>query len=479
MISLRPDQTDVLNETGFALKEHQSVLVQAETGWGKTVFAARMALGAQAKGRRVIFGVHRKELAIQTAKTFDKFGIRYGFIAAGMGYDPFATVHIASVDTLRTRRNQLKGDLLVPDEAHLWAADTRAEMIAEFRAQGGKVVGLSATPERLDGRSLRPLFDHMVCGPPTQWLMDQGHLNTYRAFAPVRPDFAKLHTRGGDFVTSELEDEFDKPSIIGDAIKVYRKYADGLRCIVFAFSRRHGMHLCEAYRANGIPAVYIDGTTPDRERREAVLLFAEQGGMLVQVELAIEGWDLSAQIGRHVPVQAVSLQRPSKSLPRAKQMMGRALRWWEKPSIMMDHVNLFWTHGLPEKERAWSLDGREAREKAEGVEAAIPMVRCGVCFYAAKSFTICPSCKTPVPVSEGRQVKAVDGELEEIDREAVKRAQYWDGRRAQAAAQDLPTLAKLAVSQGKQAGWVVHLMKARGKTVRYDEVERAMRGARG
>lgn len=475
MLTLRTDQTDLVSEAGMALKEHQSVLMQAPTGFGKTIVFSRIALGAEKKRKRVILGIHRRELAYQTARTFDRFGIRYGFIAAGMQTDPFAYVHIASAGTLVNRPKQKKCDLLLPDEAHLWASDARAELITDIRQDGAMILGATATPERLDGRSMRPLFNHMIHGPSVAWLMEQGHLSRYRLFTPVRPDFRALHTRDGEYIVSELEEAFDKPSIIGDAIKVYRKYALGKRTLAFSFSRKHGKHLTEMYNLNGIPAAYVDGdSTPEDRKRAAEMLAKGEINILVSVDLLIEGYDLASQVGYEVPIEAISLQRPTQSLPRALQMIGRALRKKDEPAIIMDHVSLIAQHGLPDEERAWSLDGREARQNAES-EKAIPTFRCTACFYTQRSpFRKCPDCQALVPISEGRKVEVEEGDLAEVDLEAVRRAKKVEVQRAR----DLPSLAKVAVSQGHKPGWIIHIMKARGQHVEWAAVERAMGEAR-
>lgn len=474
-IVLRDDQNDFIGDLGNALKKFQSVLGQAPTGFGKTVCFGRIALGAQEKGKHVVIGIHRRELAYQTAKTFDRFGIRYGFIAAGMNFDPFAKVYIASADTLRSRRQHLRADLLVPDECRLWASDTRGSMIQEFKENGGKVLGFDATPERLDGRSLRTLFDEMVKGPTPSWLMERKLLSRYRLFTPVRPNFKDLHKRGGDFIVSELEEAFDKPSIIGDAVEVYKKRAWKKRTLAFAFSRKHGKHLVEMYRANGIPAAYIDGDSSPGERRQASIDLADlKIWILVSVDLVIEGYDIAALVGRDVTIEAVSLQRPTASLPRAKQMMGRGLRPKDDPCIFMDHVNICAQHGYPDDDHEWSLDGREARQNAES-EKAIPTFRCPECFYTQRSpFRKCPDCQALVPISEGRKVEVEEGDLAEVDLEAVRRAKKVEVQRAR----DLPSLAKVAVSQGHKPGWIIHMMKARGQHVEWAAVERAMREAR-
>lgn len=470
MITLRPDQLETVERLRSSLRDNQSVLLQAATGFGKTIVASYMALGSHQKRKRVILGVHRKELLRQTSRTFSAFGIPHGFIAAGLPTNPFAFVQIASADTLKSRRHLLNCDLFIPDEARLWATPTRHGMIEEAKRYGAHVVGLDATPERLDGAPLSGLFDDMVRGPSVERLMDHGHLSKYRAFAPVNPDLSGLHTRAREYVTGELEERFNKPSIIGDAIKVQRQYASGLRTMVFAFSRKHGKDLRTAYNAGGISAVYIDGDTPPAERTEAIRMFADgEAECLISVNLCTEGFDLSAQVGRDVPVEAVSLQRPTQSLPLAKQMLGRALRPKLKPAIIMDHVNLLATHGLPDDDKEWSLDGRPKASRAS--EAAISTMTCMACFGVWRPFLTCPGCGAIREIGDGRKVEEIAGEIEEIDLDFVRRAKKDEIARAW----DLPSLCRVAKSQGKKPGWVYYVMKARGKPVPMDAVYRAFR----
>lgn len=483
MTELRGDQMETVAKLRRSLADHQSVLVQAATGFGKTFLAAYIASGAYRKQSRVVFGVTRIELIKQTSKTFAKWNIPHSFIAAGMPSNPFNYIQIASADTLKSRKHLLKCDLFIPDEARLWAAPTRRLMIQEARANGAKIIGLDATPERMDGTPLADLFDHMVHGPSVEWLMNAGHLSKYRAFAPVTADLGGLHSRGGEYVTDELEERFNKPSVIGDAIAVHKKYARGLRTMAFAFSRKHGRDLTEAYNRAGIPAVYIDGTTGDAMRVACIEAFADRRAeVLVSVNLVVDGFDLSSQVDREVPVEAVSLQRPTKSLPMAMQMIGRALRPKDRPAIILDHVNLLAMHGLPDDDREWSLAGVD-RKKREA-EAAIATMKCMNCFgtFRSHEFKIvsaggvanrkCPSCEFLMPASEGRQVEEVAGEIDEIDVEAMRRAKKMEVGRAR----DLPSLIAVAKERGNKPGWIVHTMKARGQDISYSDVMRAWRG---
>lgn len=459
-----------------ALAVHKSILFRGPTGCGKTVIASYMAQQAALKRRKVIFGVHRIELAEQTAKTFDQFGIKYGFIAAGKPSNPFANVQIASADTLRNRPELIKGcGLFVPDEAHLWASKTRAGLIATAREQGAHVVGLSATPQRLDGKPL-DMFDAIVEGPSEAWLIENGHLSTYKAYAPSRPDLSGLHTQAGDYVVGELEERFDKPAIHGDVIESWRKYAAGKRTMVFAISRAHGQHVTDAYNAAGIPAVYIDGTTPHGERRARIAAFADGRALiLVSIALCIEGFDLSAQVGRDVPVEAVQLLNPTKSLPRARQMMGRALRKKPDPAIILDHVNIIMNadgtvnHGFPDDEREWSLEGRDGKTQ-DGVPV-FAIKQCESCWGQYKaSLPACPYCSSERVVKE-RRVEEIEGELEEIRRTQERRKDMRQSR-------DIDSVARLAVERGYKPAWILKRMQTIGAPVTYSKAMEAYASAK-
>lgn len=490
---LRPDQMQAVEELRAALARHQSVLLQAATGFGKSYVAAYMAASARKKMKRVIFGVHRRELARQTAYTFARFGISYGFIAAGWPANPHALVQIASADTLIRRPHLMGCDLLVPDEAHLWASETRQRIIDTCRQDGAHIVPLTATPQRLDGKPMRLIADHMVSGPAVRWLIERGHLSGYIPYAAARPDLTKIGTVAGDYSTAALASTFDKPSLIGDAVTMYRKYANGLRHIGYCFSREHGRHMRDTFQARGIPAGYIDGDTPDDERRRIIAQFADREiWTLFNVALMREGFDLSAQVGRDVPIESVGLYAPTKSLPLAMQEMGRALRPKSLAAPILDHAGIIvnrdgtLNHGFPDDDRQWSLDG--ASKQAEGGERAIPVCVCMECLASFKPRPACPYCGA-VRSTEGREVEILEGELRELDIEKVRLAEIErkrkeefekrDRKRAEHAARSAAELVGFARKQGyKVPGWVVATMKRRGdlKPDTIKEIYRAMKG---
>lgn len=445
-----------------ALKSHQSALLQAPCGFGKTIVAAYMGQQATRKNRRVIFAVHRRELARQTALTFRKFGIPAGYIMAGMPADPFALVQIASADTIMRRPELIKCDLFVPDEAHLWGGKTRLEIIAAAKTDGAHIVPLTATPRYGNGDGLGNIADVIVPGPSVADLIARGSLAAYRPIVPSTPDLKGLHTRNGDYITGELEDRFSRPAVYGNAVEAYRKFAMGKRMIGYCYSRKHGAEMAAAFSAAGISSIFIDGETPDAERRRVIEAFADRSiKVLFNCQLFREGLDISAQVGRDVPIEACGIYNPTQSLPLAIQMMMRPMRPQSDAAVILDHAGIFSAHGFPDDEREWSLDGRVKGSKAG--EASIPVVVCDGCFAAFRPQACCPECGKPRVVN-GREVDSVEAEMVEADIESLRKHREFIGRKIEEReCKTREDWVKLAIRRGYKPGWGIFRWEAQQK----------------
>lgn len=475
MIVLRTDQNDAVHDLRDALKRHQSALLQASCGFGKTIVACFMAQQAYAKNKRVIFGVHRRELARQTALTLQRFNIPFSYIMDGMPYDPMATVQIASVATLINRLHLLKCDLFIPDEAHLWAGEKRTLVINQARGRSEEtdeifkvarnnayIVPLTATPRRGNGDGLGDIADIIVPGPSTRWLIDNGRLARYRPYAPKGGvDLSGLHTSNGDYIPSELAERFSRPAVYGDAVSAYRQFAPGKRMLGFCYSRDHGRDMVNAFNAAGIPTAWMDGDTKDAARREIIGGFADREiRVLMNCQIAREGFDLSAQVGRDVPIEAVGLYAPTQSLPLAIQMMMRPMRPQENEAILLDHAAIFASHGLPDDDREWTLEGKVKGSKPG--EATTPTACCSHCYSIYRAAPACPYCGTP-RVVDGRQVAAIEAEMGELDIASLRKFQD-DRAKSMAvnAARTVEALADVAVRYGYKVGWLLNKHKSRG-----------------
>jgi superfamily II DNA or RNA helicase len=439
LITLYPHQEKVIAATRKALTRHQAVLIQSPTGSGKTVLATYMVRGAHSKGKVTFFIVHRDELIRQTAPHFKRIGIEPSYIAAGYPYSPWEKTYICSVQTLRRRLDKVvKPDLVIIDECHHSPSPTYLAIHEHFRT--AKQVGLSATPSRLDGRPL-DMYQHMVYGPSVEWLIANGYLSDYHYYAPSTPDTKGLHTRGGDFVTKEVEELMDKPTITGDAIAHYQRLARGKRAIVFAASVKHSISIVQDAQANGIPAAHVDGDTDTTLRRDIFASF-RRGDLLwvSNVGIATEGVDIPE-------IEVAILLRATQSMNLYFQMVGRALRRHEgkKHAIILDHAgNAQRLKVLPDSEMVWTLEGKvKPREASEGGEKPVNIRQCPKCMRVHAFAPVCPQCGHVYQAKE-RIPKQVDGDLGKVDKEAFKRAM----RREQAKARTLDELVALGKKRG-------------------------------
>lgn len=436
-----------------------AVLVVCPTGFGKTVLMAaliKILFGAE---KRVIICLHRQDLITQTAKTLEKFGIPFSYIAAGHRYNPYHRVFIASIPTLKNRLGKFPADYVFVDEAHLSMSAGWKAVVDHYKAARARIIGLTGSPERLDGKPLGDAWDTMVEGPTTRWLIENGFLSKYRAFAPAGVDLSGVHIRGGDYVASEIDELMAGRAVLAGAVRHWRKYAHGKRTIAFTPSIARAQQLADEFCANGIKAVSIDGNTPREERMRAFNAFADgEIKVITSVNLFCEGFDLAAQVDRDVTVEAVLLYRPTQSLALHLQQIGRALRKKPEPAIILDLVGNLARLGLPDDEREWSLDGKAKKERE------VQVAQCPACFASHAPAPRCPECGHEYPikdaaVGEGRVINEVDGELEEIDLDAIRAQRKTE----QAKAKSLADLVKLATARGykKPEAWAAHVWSAR------------------
>src|SRR5690606_5592292 len=159
-----------------------------------------------------------------------------------------------------------------------------------------------------------------------RWLIENGHLSRYRAFSPAGIDLTGVHVRGGDYVQSEIDEIMAGKAVLSGAVRHWKKYAYGKRTMAFATSLARSEQRAAEFRANGIMAVALDGSTPQEDRRAAFMGFADrQIQVIVNCQLFCEGFDLSAQVERDVTIEAVLQYSPTRSLAKHLQQLGRGL----------------------------------------------------------------------------------------------------------------------------------------------------------
>jgi superfamily II DNA or RNA helicase len=436
MTTLRDYQADAIQAIRASYRSGcRAPLLVSPTGSGKTVMFAYIAQQTAAKGNRAMILVHRQELVDQSSATLRAFGVPHGIIAAGRSPDPTHQIQLGMIQTV-ARRSYQAPDLIVIDEAHHGTAGAWRKVI-EANPQA-KILGVTATPERLDGKGLGEVFDDLVHGPEVAWLIDNGFLSNPRYYAPPQvADMSSLHTRAGDFAKEELNAAMDTPSITGDAVDHYRRICPGVPAVAFCVSIRHAEHVAEQFRAAGFQAATIDGTLERNERRERVKMLGDgRLHVLTSCEIINEGFDLPV-------VGAAILLRPTQSLGLHLQQIGRVLRPapGKAEAVILDHVGTLARHGFAEDTREWSLGGRKKR-KGSGVVQTVDVRQCSSCYACHHPAPTCPECGFVYPVKE-RKIEEVDGELQEI-----KAAERKEARKAQGRAQTLEELVDLGRSRG-------------------------------
>lgn len=424
------------------LAGHKRVLAVSPTGSGKTATTAAMIKRTIAKGGSALFTVHRQELMDQSISAFNEQEIDHGCIAAGYDGMPNRNVQIASIDTLRRRLDKLSfvPSLVVVDEAAHSCSETWRFVIEHFGKS--RVVGLTATPERLDGKGLGSIYQQMVEGPTTDWLIKNGFLSPYELFAPTNPDLSGVRTVAGDYDRNGSAGIMDNPTITGDAVREYKRHCDGKRAIAFCVSVEHSQRVAETFRESGIVALHLDGQTPKHIRRQAVGDFrAGNIKTLTSVDIFSEGFDLPA-------VECVIQLNPTQSLSKDLQQIGRALRTSEGKdrAIILDHAGNVRRHGLPDDQRTWSLNGRKKRQKSD-VEVDIHIRQCPDCYCNHRTSVICPSCGFVYPI-KSREIDHVDGDLVKFERGAVHAKQPKSVDREVYEARSRDALEKIALQRG-------------------------------
>lgn len=441
---LRPKQNIVLSAIRQAYVDgYNAPCVVAPCGFGKTVLFSAMAKSAEDRGKYVLIICHRIELVDQIVATLEQFGVYPDIIAASYTRSAIkgrrAHVTVASVQTLVRRLNRYPSPtLMVIDECHHALARTWAAIPQQYPT--AKLLGVTASPIRADGRGLGTLFDTLIPGPSVKELTAEGWLAPVRIFAPPTVDTSGLHIRAGDYKQEESEALMDAPSITGSALSHYRQHANGLPALTFCTSVKHAHNVAEQFRKDNIAAFALDGGTDKQIRRMAVQDFRDgKIKVISQCEIATEGWDLP---GVHCGI----FLRPTQSLGLWIQMTGRCSRIspGKTHAILLDHCNNTRRMGMPDEDRDWILTVDTVKRKKKDA----PLIRvCPQCFAASPARTpACIECGHVFEVKSRQEIEEKDGELVELTAEQIARKRE---RRQVGMTKDLRSLIEL----GRQRGY--------------------------
>lgn len=450
----RPHQAAARADLYAAIRAgYKAPILVMPTGGGKTFVACDIIRDVVGRGKRALFVAHRQELVRQTSAKLRELGVQHGIIMAGCIAIRTHAVQVASIQTLRNRIDLYDSfDVVFLDEGH--RATSESYRILRERYPHAVFIILTATPWRLDGQGLGVhcggIADYIVNTVTPRQLIDAGYLVDYEYFAPDQVDTTGMRTVAGEWDQAEAAARVDRPQLIGSIVRHHAAHGRGRPSLIFAASVAHAEHIAAEFCATGLSALCVHAKSATAERQGSLRDLASGAlDVAVNVGLWIEGMDCPA-------ISYVGLGALTQSLTRYLQSVGRGFRTapGKRNLIIMDHANCVTTHGLPDDEREWTLDGRRKRKRGEAED--FPVRQCPKCYRVVRaSVAVCTCVHRFADIVRARTIEVADGELEKLDTEAF-RAQR-EARMRQGMARDRDAL----IAMGNSEARADHIIAAR------------------
>ena len=354
-IKLFDYQEDMKERIEKALRLHRSVMAQMPTGTGKTYLLTAVidSFVSNNPMEKVWIVAHRRELVSQIDETARKF---HSYSASNTS-SLLSSVKAMSIQWLMRHYDEIEEEpgMIVIDEAHHALAKTYKEMWERF--PNAKFLGLTATPCRLNGKGFTDLFDVLVQSWSVPEFISKGRLATYD-FVSIKSDgvtqrlIDSLQKRGadGDYQNKEMDMLLNKKPSIERLYRSLEEFGKDRKGIVYAINISHAQKITKLYQEHGVKAIAIDSKTPATERQQDIEAFRKGDiQVLVNVDIFSEGFDCP-------DVEFVQLARPTLSLAKYLQMVGRGLRVakGKKNCVIIDNVGLYRVFGLPSQVWNWN-----------------------------------------------------------------------------------------------------------------------------
>ena len=355
-IKLFDYQEDMKERIEKALRLHRSVMAQMPTGTGKTYLLTAVidSFVNNNPMEKVWIVAHRRELVSQIDETVRKF---HSYSASNTSF-LLSSVKAMSIQWLMRHYDEIEEEpgMIVIDEAHHALAKTYKEMWKRFPK--AKFLGLTATPCRLNGKGFTDLFDVLVQSWGVPEFISKGRLATYD-FVSIKSDgitqrlIDSLQKRGadGDYQNKEMDMLLNKKPSIERLYRSLEEFGKDRKGIVYAINISHAQKITKLYQEYGVKAIAIDSKTPAKERQQDIEAFKKGDiQVLVNVDIFSEGFDCP-------DVEFVQLARPTLSLAKYLQMVGRGLRVakGKKNCVIIDNVGLYRVFGLPSQVWNWKV----------------------------------------------------------------------------------------------------------------------------
>ena len=433
MVELRDYQQEMYDKAREALKHYKGVCVVLPCRAGKSWIMKKMVESACNKGNKVLILAHRRLLLEQHSKIIEN----------------------ARLESVFTEVNHLgengKVDLIIIDEAHISGAESYNKVCDFYHC---KRVLFTATAKRLDNKPLS-LADTIINGVSGDELIERGYISRYELYAPkLDIDLKKVEMSGSDFNNEQLGEVMLDKKIYGDIIRYYHELAEGKQSIAYCTNVKHSQSICELFNSNGIPAVHMDASTPEKQRLKIMEEYRNgKYKVLCNCNLISEGITLPE-------CECCMLLRPTQSETLYIQQACRCLTPSpNKVAIIIDFVGNCYAHGTPTEKRVYTLDEKQQRIKNPSREPEVVCRECSNCLRVYRgNDPICPYCgfdnkKTRKQIEEDKKA-----ELEQI-----KKIEKKNKRIAQGMIDSYEGLVKLAEARGMKnpKGWAYYVMQGR------------------
>ena len=432
-MKLRDYQERAYNQIKKALATNTGVCDVEPCGSGESYLIRQIVEDACLDNKKVLVLAHRHLLINQHKKIIQNCRIESVFTEAK---------HLGEHGAV---------DLIIIDEAHLSEADSYKKVCEYYKC---KRILFTATAKRLDNKPLS-LCDVIINGISGDELIERGFVSKYELYAPkLKIDLSKVSLSGSDFNNEELSEVMMDKKIYGDIIKYYRQLADGKQTIAYCTNIAHSKSICELLNSNGIKAMHMDASTPEKIREQLMEDFRNKKyTVLCNCNLISEGITLPE-------CECCMLLRPTQSETLYIQQACRCLTPApNKTAIIIDFVGNCYAHGTPTEKRIYTLDANSNRIKNKSREPEVTCRECKYCFRVYKGTSrICPYCGA----DNGKTKKEIEmdekAELEKIEALEKRKARMEVGM-----AKDYGALVKLGMARGYKnpSFWARKILEAR------------------
>ena len=433
--------------------EH-SIIVQMPTRSGKSIIALLLIEYFSVMLKESVYFVgHTNILLTQMSDDLITNGIPHGIIAPWAPQLQYR-VQVISKDTMFNRYKKMKESgwknpkIIIVDECHISMSKRYKEILDNYPES--IIIGLTATPIRLDGKGLDSIYKTMVTGPSIKELQKIERLCPIDNYA-VDFDTSGIRTTAGDYNKSDVNDRVDKPKVLKDVVKHWEKFAKNKKTLTFCASIQHAEDMAKQFNEAGYPSLHISSKDGRKEIKKKIDdYYSGKYINLCSVNLFIMGFTIR-------DCECIIQARPTKSLMIYMQSLGRGMMFIPgKILINLDMCNNYTRHGLPDEDRTWNLKGT----KGSGTQEASKYKRCPQCFRPVKiNNRNCPWCQYEFEFTGSRMPAQKEGTLKKIE----------SGKRIQTAVSgwsnpDNQRLIKLIAATAKNVGDARKIAEEAGQT---------------